>query len=382
MTVQRYDSVPIRDPVIDKQTGFLYVYRVPIAQTMVQPYLKADGSIDHEAKLPTELLSDETVSSANNRPVTNGHPHELVTKDNSKKYMKGFTTSNAHVEGNMLFNDIAITDADMINDIMKNGKRELSIGFQTEVVPEKGEFNGVKYDSVQKNIRINHVAVVNKGRAGHNVRLLGDSAEAIDDETSKGGSMDSKDTTQIRIDGADVTVSTRDADKIMKLDAANADKQKQIDALNAQIKKLTAERDQLQGNAKSAQDKADSVEKELADYKKKFTGDALEKKVEERLALVDSVKPYLGDSYDFKGKDAKALKIEAIKAVKGDSLDFDIDKASDGFIDGYFQGLEKPHSVSGYAGPSVKGDSALKEDEAEAEKLRWQRYHLKDKEED
>ena len=36
----------------------------------------------------------------------------------------------------------------------------------------------------------------------------------------------------------------------------------------------------------------------------------------------------------------------------------------------------------GYAGPSVKGDSALKEDEAEAEKLRWQRYHLKDKEED
>ena len=212
---------------------------------MVQPYLKADGSIDHEAKLPTELLSDETVSSANNRPVTNGHPHELVTKDNSKKYMKGFTTSNAHVEGNMLFNDIAITDADMINDIMKNGKRELSIGFQTEVVPEKGEFNGVKYDSVQKNIRINHVAVVNKGRAGHNVRLLGDSAEAIDDETSKGGSMDSKDTTQIRIDGADVTVSTRDVDKIMKLDAANADKQKQIDALNAQIKKLTAERDQL-----------------------------------------------------------------------------------------------------------------------------------------
>ena len=143
--VQRfdYDSVPIRDAKIDDQTGFLYVRRVPIAQAMVQSYYKADGTETKEAKLPKYILSDSTVASANEKPVTNDHPGVLVTKSNSREYMRGFTTSNAHVEGNVLYNDVAITDADLIKAI-QNGKKELSIGFETEVVPETGEYNGVK----------------------------------------------------------------------------------------------------------------------------------------------------------------------------------------------------------------------------------------------
>lgn len=362
MLVQRYDSVPIRDPEIDQQTGFLYVRRVPVAQTMVQPYIKADGSIDQEAKLPSELLSAETVSSANNKPVTDGHPGTLVTKDNSRQFMKGFTTDNAHVEGNMLYNDIAITDADLINQIQSGKKRELSIGFETEVVNQPGELNGVKYDSYQRNIHINHVAVVKRGRAGHNVRLLGDSAEAID-QTEEGEKMDF---TKVHLmgDSADVSVATQDADRITKLDAANSANEKKIADLNAQIKKLTAERDQLQGKNKASEDKADAAEKELADYKKKFNGDEFDKKVQERLELVDSVKPYLGDSYDFKGKDSKTLKTDAIKAVKGDSIN--LDKASEGFIDGYFASLEKPHSINGYRGQEVKGDEAQQSATAKA----------------
>lgn len=349
MLTQRFDSVPIREPVVDKQTGFLYVRRVPIAQVMVQPYMKADGSIDMEAKKPEELLSDFTVKSANAKPVTDNHPGELVTKDNSNKYMKGFTGSNAHIEGNTLYNDIAITDADLIKEITEHGKRELSIGFQTEVVPEKGELNGVKYDSVQKNIQINHVAVVQKGRAGHNVRLLGDSAEAVIEE---GENME---TTQVRLDGVNVTVASQDADRITKLDADVSANGKKIEELNEQIKKLTEERDQLKGKAKGAQDKADSAEKRLADYKKEFNGDALDKRVEEKMKLIESARPYVGDSYDFNGKDERTIKVDAIKAVRGDSVD--LDDKNDGYIDGYFESLAKPHSVAGYAGPESKEDS-------------------------
>lgn len=166
----RYDTAPINSLSVDSQTGFLHAKNVPIARVGVFPYMKADGSLTMEAKLPDELLNDSTVESANSKPVTDDHPNEAVTTNNTKKYMKGFTADNAHVDGDKLKVDMTITDSDLISEIQK-GKQELSIGFQTDIAPVKGTYKGMAYDSVQRNIQINHVAVVRRGRAGHSVRL-------------------------------------------------------------------------------------------------------------------------------------------------------------------------------------------------------------------
>lgn len=362
-SVQRYDSVPIRDYHFDDQTGFLYVYRVPIAGAMVQKYVKSDGSEEMEAKLPEEILSDATVSSANSKPVTDGH-HGLVTKDNSHDLMKGFTASNGHVEGNMLYNDITITDPNLISQIKNGSKRELSIGFETQMDPTSGTYNGTKYDAVQRNIRINHVAVVPKGRAGHEVRLIGDSAEAVEQvkpSEEKGNQMETR---VVRADGQNITVAADDVEKITKLDADNSAKAKQIADLDAQIKKLQAEKAQLQGDADAsakkadeAQAKADSLEadnKKLQEEFDKYKADGVDKKLE----LIDKVKSFVGDEYDYHGKSDRDMKIDAVKAIKGDSVDF-TDK-SDTYVQAAFDMLEKPKKVSGYAGPEpeAKGDSA------------------------
>lgn len=363
-SVQRYDSVPIRDYHFDDQTGFLYVYRVPIAGAMVQKYVKSDGSEEMEAKLPEEILSDATVSSANSKPVTDGH-HGLVTKDNSHDLLKGFTASNGHVEGNMLYNDITITDPNLISQIKNGSKRELSIGFETQMDPTSGTYNGAKYDAVQRNIRINHVAVVPKGRAGHEVRLIGDSAEAVDQvepSEEKGNQMETR---VVRADGQNITVAADDVDKITKLDADNSAKAKQIADLNAKIEALQDEKAKIEGNADESAKKADAAEAKVAsleDDKKKLQkqvdslkGDALDK----RLELIDQVKDFVGDSaYDYHGKSDRDMKIDAVKAVRGDAIDFK-DK-SDEFVDAAFQLLEKPKQVSGYAGPEpeTKSDSA------------------------
>lgn len=362
-SVQRYDSVPIRDYHFDDQTGFLYVYRVPIAGAMVQKYVKSDGSEEMEAKLPEEILSDATVSSANSKPVTDGH-HGLVTKDNSHDLMKGFTASNGHVEGNMLYNDITITDPNLISQIKNGSKRELSIGFETQMDPTSGTYNGAKYDAVQRNIRINHVAVVPKGRAGHEVRLIGDSAEAVEQvepSEEKGNQMETR---VVRADGQNITVAADDVEKITKLDADNSAKAKQIADLDAQIKKLQAEKAQLQGDADAsakkadeAQAKADSLEadnKKLQEEFDKYKADGVDKKLE----LIDKVKSFVGDEYDYHGKSDRDMKIDAVKTIKGDSVDF-TDK-SDTYVQAAFDMLEKPKQVSGYAGPEpeVKGDSA------------------------
>lgn len=362
-SVQRYDSVPIRDYHFDDQTGFLYVYRVPIAGAMVQKYVKSDGSEEMEAKLPEEILSDATVSSANSKPVTDGH-HGLVTKDNSHDLLKGFTASNGHVEGNMLYNDITITDPNLISQIKNGDKRELSIGFETQMDPTSGTYNGTKYDAVQRNIRINHVAVVPKGRAGHEVRLIGDSAEAVEQvepSEEKGNQMETR---VVRADGQNITVAADDVEKITKLDADNSAKAKQIADLDAQIKKLQSEKAQLQGDADAsakkadeAQAKADSLEadnKKLQEEFDKYKADGVDKKLE----LIDKVKSFVGDEYDYHGKSDRDMKIDAVKAIKGDSVDF-TDK-SDTYVQAAFDMLEKPKQVSGYAGPEpeAKGDSA------------------------
>lgn len=376
----RYDTAPIDKVTQDAQTGFIHIKDVPIAHLGVFPYLKADNSIEMEAKLPDELLSDSTVSSADNKPVTNDHPTELVNKQNASKYMKGFTADNAHVDNDTLKVDMTITDADLISEINK-GKQELSIGFETEIVPEKGEYKGVAYDSVQRNIQINHVAVVEHGRAGHSVRLIGDSAEMVEQDNvhKKGQSME---TTKVRLDGADVTVATGDADKIIKLDEENSEKQKQIDDLKAKIKDLQDQLAKLQGddeetkkNADKAQAKADAAEKELADLKKKYSGDSMDKAVTARMELISKVKPYVGDSYDFNGKSEKQLKLDAIKALD-DSVDL-TDK-SDDYIEAYFDSMCKkqdaPHII-GYPGPNPN----ISNDSSDIEKLRFDRYHLADK---
>lgn len=376
----RYDNAPIDKVTQDAQTGFVHITDVPIARVGVFPYLKADNSVEMEAKLPAELLSDSTVSSADSKPVTNDHPTELVNQQNASKYMKGFTADNAHVDNDTLKVDMIITDADLISEINK-GKQELSIGFETEIIPEKGEYKGVAYDSVQRNIQINHVAVVEHGRAGHSVRLIGDSAEMVqqDNVDKKGKQMD---TTKVRLDGADVTVATADADKIIKLDADNSEKEKKINDLKAQIKDLQDQLAKLQGddeeakkNADKAQAKADAAEKELADLKKKYSGDAMDKAVGARIELINKVKPYVGDSYDFKGKSEKQLKLDAIKALD-DSVDL-TDK-SDDYIDAYFDSMCKTNNsahINGYNGPQPN----INNDSNDIEKLRFDRYHLADK---
>lgn len=374
----RYDTAPIKQVTTDPQTGFMHVTNVPIARVGVFPYLKADRSIEMEAKLPTELLSDSTVNSADNRPVTNDH-HGLVTKDNATQLAKGFTADNAHVDNNTLRVDMTIMDGKLI-DAINNGKQELSIGFQTNIDQTPGKYNGVAYDSVQKDIRINHVAVVNQGRAGHKVRLLGDSAEMIDDDV-KEGKTESMEYTKTRLDSVDqtITVADHDVDAVTKLDADDSDKSKKIADLKNQIAELQKQLDELQGNADEskkeaaqAQAKADSLEKENETMKKKYEGDGFNKKVQARLKLMEKAKKFVGDSADLNKMSAREMKIAAVKSAKAVNDSINLEDQSDDYIQALFDNLKEPATVVGYRGTSTqyKGDSA----ENEALKLRAERY--------
>ena len=378
MSTTRYDTAPIGKVVEDADTGFLHVNDVPIARVGVFPYQKADGSIEMEAKLPQDLLADEAVSSANNKAVTDNHPSELVNTQNYAKYGKGITADNAHTDGDRVKVDMTITDPTLIKEI-KDGKQELSIGFVTEVVPQSGSYQGMQYDSMQRNIQINHVAVVDRGRAGHSVRITGDSAIMTDKKELKGGKQHME-TTKVMLDGANITVAAEDADTATKANSSIDSLKQQLAAAQAKVKDLQAQIERANGSASdnkkaadSAQAKADSLDatvKELQAKLDNFKGDSIDKLAEARVALIAQAKPFVGDSFDFKGKSDKDIKIAAIQA-KNDG--FDGKDKSDDYINAFYDSmlaLSKQAGIVGFTNTN-RGDG-----DANLTKLAESRYHL------
>jgi hypothetical protein len=174
----RYDKATIVP--LESTPGFLRA-RVAISRPGVFPYIYSDGTIRMEAKLPDEILSEQTLESAKGAPVTDGHPplddsRGLVTPENWHKYVKGALGDEVQIINGMPWFNETVFDAGLIEELKKGNKVEVSIGFETDIDPTPGEYAGQKYDCIQRNIRINHIAHVDKGRAGDMVRAYFDSA--------------------------------------------------------------------------------------------------------------------------------------------------------------------------------------------------------------
>ena len=111
-----------------------------------------------------EVFSPASIASFENKPFCNDHPEEDVTPSNYKELQVGFIRDIRRGTGDLrdcLIGDIVVTDPEVINLIKTGEKRELSLGYNTQIV--KGE-DGNYY---MTKIRGNHLALVDDGRAGN-----------------------------------------------------------------------------------------------------------------------------------------------------------------------------------------------------------------------
>lgn len=156
--------------------GYLICHDVPINRTGTYKYLGAElgltgADADKEftvLRRPEEVFSPATLASFEGKPTTSDHPPEDVTPDNYAYYAKGHAQNVRRGTGQSSNNSIAdliITDPQLIEDVEKNGKREISCGYNFDLFQNP---NGV-YE--QRNMRGNHVAIVPEGRAGHDVAI-------------------------------------------------------------------------------------------------------------------------------------------------------------------------------------------------------------------
>lgn len=112
------------------------------------------------------VFDKKAVHSFIGKPITNDHPTAAVNSANWRDHARGVVMGAQWQEGGYLAFDLLLTDQAAI-DAVQNGKRQLSNGY--EAILEFGDFtstDGVKCPARQAAVKGNHVAIVDRGRAG------------------------------------------------------------------------------------------------------------------------------------------------------------------------------------------------------------------------
>jgi len=126
------------------------------------------GNVRRELRLPEDVFSPESLSSYLGKPVVLTHDAGLIDKDNVAENQIGTILSKGERSGDDVKAEIIIHDTDAMKSA---GLKELSLGYNLDLDETPGVWNGQRYDAVQKNIRINHLALVREARAGEQARL-------------------------------------------------------------------------------------------------------------------------------------------------------------------------------------------------------------------
>ena len=358
--VQRYDSLQLVAGAVIDTDGFMRDSPI-VARTGVYEYRNPDGTIRREYRPADEVFASDALNSFRGKPITVLHPKKgKITAPNAFGTAIGSILSDGYPKDEKYVAcDIVIFAPDKI------GKhRELSLGYRCDCEETPGVSpDGQAYDAIQRNIRINHLAVVPLARAGMKARLNCDGDEIIESEGTQNMS-------KFKIDGVEHEVPEAVANYITALqsraDAAEAgltatketlagvtasktELQTKLDAMTGErdgvqgkLDAMTAERDSLKSKVDAAEaDKKAAVDKAVEDTKKE---------VKERAELEADAKKAKCDKTD--GMDNKALKIAIIKAVRGDSLNFD--GKSDDYVNAYYD------SIRGDLDSNAAGDQMRK----------------------
>ena len=188
------------------ENRFLRVDISPLTKEQVAPYLGREvpdyqrlgldpNKLYHVYRPASELSSPETIASVNNIPIQ--LDHHLENPDNPPKGTRiGTTGEAAKWQAPYLVNSLTFWDTHAIKLIENNTMRELSLGYAYTPIMKSGTFHGEKYDLVMKDIRANHLALVEQGRAGRDVLVMDSRPKSLsptkDKQTMDNNEMNAK----------------------------------------------------------------------------------------------------------------------------------------------------------------------------------------------
>jgi hypothetical protein len=173
------DRETVRSKSVD---GHLHIAQSNMSKAAVDPYYGheiPDGEklglnpqkVYYLLRDPDELA--KAASSFNNLPILDDHV-PVSSDAPQQQIVIGSTGTDAHVEGGYLRNSAVVWVQDAINEIENDTKKEWSCAYHYRADMTPGNFGGLRYDGIMRDMIGNHVALVEVGRAGRDV-VVGDS---------------------------------------------------------------------------------------------------------------------------------------------------------------------------------------------------------------
>lgn len=326
-SVQRYeriDSWMFVSGAVTDADGFLRDSPI-VARTGIYIYQQPDGTIRREYRPPEEVFDTDSEASFVGKPIVVGHPASgIVNSDTAQDLAIGTILSSGYQKDETnIACDIVIHNPSAIGE-----KRGLSLGYRVDIEEAPGITpDGQQYDVIQRNIRINHLAVVDRGRAGAKARLNLDGDEIIEGVETK---------MKIKIDSVDFEVDEKIANYVNSLQSKEENARVKLDTANTELKTVKAKADAMTAERDALKAKVDAADAE----KEKAVKEAVETvkaDMQERAELEETAKIAKVEKTD--GLTNAELKEGIVKAAFGES--FKLDGVSEAYINGAYSAAKE-----------------------------------------
>lgn len=358
----RYDIGSLKSP--RRMPDGRLVVDAKLTRTGVFLYANPDGTARREFRSPEEVFDQKSLDTFPMTSVTNDHPHEMVNVENAQGVTIGMVVPGSvrRIEDHVAA-ELVIFDAKTIADV-EGGKEELSCGYEAEVTDVPGVSpTGEHFDSSQTNIRINHVAIVDAGRAGPEARIRMDAAVQVHNTN--------------RNDEINAMELQEALKKIAELEVAKATEAARADRAESALTEEKARADKAEADRDVAADKT-KVEAERADKADASINDrvnALAKLRADAAAILPDDEDKGASRFDEMSD--REIKVAVIKTVTG----FEItDTHTDVYVDGRFDGAVAQAAKADDAmsnvrqGVEVSRTAVADSDPAAAQKRMTQRH--------
>ena len=273
--------------------GFL---RVPgrVARTGIQEYLASELGLDGNPnrivnvyRPPEEVFNDQSLSSYDGTDITIEHPSSMVDSDNYQSVSVGVVRGSGTQDNDFVQCELIIKDKKAV-DAVNSGKVELSAGYTAMYEQKDGIAPcGTSYEFVQRDIKINHVALVDRARAGANARIF---------DNNRGN----RNMIIVNLDSGPVEVADQATATLINNDRANLKKR----ATDAEAEKEKAEA------------KADGNEEALEEEKKKSSDSAIAKRVDALMSTRDGAKKIAGEKFACDSTDTLTIQRAALSIAR------------------------------------------------------------------
>ena len=261
------------------KNDYLLIEDNVVARTGIQKYTKRElglgdsNEVINVMRKSEDVFDDDSIASYNQSPITIYHPKQFVDSGNHDKLAVGDLPKAVADQDNGVIRADLIVKTKKGLQAINDGLTQLSMGYTANIVLQDGVADdGIPYQAIQKNIRINHIALVPKGRAG--IAQLSDSVMDIEDFNNHSTEGQTVTIEEIKAGLAKLTDTERESvigvfKPVQKL--SDAEIQSQIETKANELAVIKA-KDMATVMAKEIADKAIAESKEFNDVVTKARG--------------------------------------------------------------------------------------------------------------